>query len=147
MDSQNQIVNILLVEDDDVDQEAIQRAFRRQRIANPITVVSDGVHALSVLRGNDGYEPLPKPYIILLDINMPRMNGIEFLQQIRRDPRLESSIVFVLTTSDSDEDKLAAYDEQIAGYILKTRAGADFTHIISMLDSYWKIIEFPPIAN
>lgn len=146
MDSQNQVVNILLVEDDDVDQEAIQRAFQRQRIVNPITVVPDGIHALSVLRGIDGYQPLPKPYIILLDINMPRMNGIEFLQQLRRDPGLESSIVFVLTTSDSDEDKLAAYDEQIAGYILKTRAGADFNHVISMLDSYWKIIEFPPIG-
>jgi CheY-like chemotaxis protein len=145
METQSQIVNILLVEDDDIDQEAIQRAFYRQRIANPITVVSDGQHALQVLRGTDGYQALPRPYIILLDINMPRMNGIEFLQEIRRDHTLESSIVFVLTTSNRDEDKLAAYDEQIAGYILKTRVDADFTSVISMLDSYWKIVEFPPL--
>jgi CheY-like chemotaxis protein len=145
METQSQIVNILLVEDDNIDQEAIQRAFYRQRIANPITVVSDGQHALQVLRGTDGYPALPRPYIILLDINMPRMNGIEFLQEIRRDRTLESSIVFVLTTSNRDEDKLAAYDEQIAGYILKTRVGADFTSVISMLDSYWKIVEFPPL--
>ena len=146
MDSQNQVVNILLVEDDDVDQEAIQRAFQRQRIVNPITVVPDGIHALSVLRGIDGYQPLPKPYIILLDINMPRMNGIEFLQTIRRDPTLERSIVFILTTSERDEDKMAAYDEQIAGYLVKSRAGVDFTSVVTMLNSFWRIVEFPPEA-
>jgi CheY-like chemotaxis protein len=137
-------VHILLVEDDEVDAEAVVRAFRKQKIANPFTVVSDGVEALKVLRGEGGYEPLPRPYLILLDINMPRMNGIEFLQAIRQDPVLKRSIVFVLTTSDRDEDKMAAYDEQIAGYLLKNRAGEDFMDMISLLESYWHMIEFPP---
>lgn len=142
MNSQN--IHILLVEDDDVDAEAIQRAFRKQRIANPFTVVPDGIEALKVLKGEDGHERLPRPYMILLDINMPRMNGIEFLQALRQDPQLSTSIVFILTTSDSDEDKVAAYAEHVAGYLLKARAGADFLDLIDMLGAYWRIVELPP---
>lgn len=137
-------VHLLLIEDDQVDAEAIQRAFRQQRIANPFIVVPDGVEALKALRGEDGYDPVPKPYLILLDLNMPRMNGIEFLQALRRDPELQRSIVFVLTTSDREEDKLAAYEEHVAGYILKSRAGEDFLEVIKLLRTYWRIVEFPP---
>ncbi|MCA9837231.1 MAG: response regulator [Trueperaceae bacterium] len=137
-------IHLLLIEDDEVDAEAIQRAFERQRIANPFTVVADGIEALKCLRGEEGYERLPRPYMILLDINMPRMNGIEFLQTLRKDPDLSSSVVFVLTTSNSDEDKMAAYREHIAGYLLKSRAGADFLQLIEMLDAYWRVVELPP---
>ena len=137
-------IQILLVEDDDVDAEAIVRAFRKQKIANPVTIVSDGLEALDVLRGDGNRERLPRPYLILLDINMPRMNGIEFLQELRKDAELERSIVFMLTTSNRDEDKLAAYDEQIAGYLVKARAGEEFADLISMLNSYWRVVEFPP---
>lgn len=136
-------VHLLLVEDDEVDVEAIIRGFKSQHIANPFTVVPDGIEALKMLRGEDGRERLPQPYMILLDINMPRMNGIEFLQALRRDPELKQSIVFVLTTSDRDEDIMAAYDEQIAGYLLKARAGKDFVDLISLLNAYWRIVEFP----
>lgn len=139
-------VHILLVEDDEIDAEAILRAFRKQKIGNPITVVSDGVDALNLLRGTHGHAKLPYPYLVLLDINLPRMNGIEFLQTIRKDPLLERSIVFVLTTSERDEDKMAAYDEQIAGYLVKSRAGVDFTSVVTMLNSFWRIVEFPPDA-
>ena len=137
-------VHILLVEDDEVDAEAIQRAFRQQRIANPFTVLPDGVEALRALRGEEGATAIPRPYIVLLDINMPRMNGIEFLQALREDPDLQRSIVFVLTTSNRDEDKMAAYNGHVAGYILKSRAGEDFLEVIKLLRSYWRIIEFPP---
>ena len=137
-------VHLLLIEDDQVDAEAIQRAFRRQRIANPFVVVPDGEEALKALRGEDGHDPVPRPYLILLDLNMPRMNGIEFLQALRRDPELQRSIVFVLTTSAREEDKLAAYEEHVAGYILKSRAGEDFLEVIKLLHTYWRIIEFPP---
>lgn len=142
--TKNKPVHILLVEDDDVDAEAIVRAFHKQRIANPISHVSDGIEALAALRGDGEKERLPRPYLILLDINMPRMNGIEFLQALRQDKELERSIVFMLTTSNRDEDKLAAYDEQIAGYLLKARAGEEFADLISMLNSYWRVVEFPP---
>lgn len=137
-------VHLLLIEDDQVDAEAIQRALRQQRIANPFIVVPDGVEALKALRGEDGYDPVPRPYLILLDLNMPRMNGIEFLQAIRQDPELQRSIVFVLTTSDREEDKLAAYEEHVAGYILKSRAGEDFLEVVKLLRTYWRIVEFPP---
>jgi len=137
-------VHILLVEDDEIDAEAILRAFRKQKIGNPITVVSDGIEALDLLRGTHGHAKLTYPYLILLDINLPRMNGLEFLQTIRKDPLLERSIVFILTTSDRDEDKMAAYDEQIAGYLVKSQAGIDFARIVTMLNSFWRVVEFPP---
>jgi CheY-like chemotaxis protein len=137
------LFHILLVEDDDVDAEVVIRALRRQQIINPVTIVQNGLDALSLLRGEGG-KRLPRPFIILLDINMPRMNGIEFLQILRQDPLLRRSIVFVLTTSDSDEDKLAAYNEQIAGYLLKAKAGEDFMNVIQLLNSYQSTVEFPP---
>jgi len=143
-DMKNQIVHILLVEDDEIDAEAIVRGFQKQQIDNPIAVVANGIEALNVLRGENGHERIPAPYLILLDLNMPRMNGIEFLQALRQDVQLKSSIVFVLTTSNSDKDKLAAYQEQIAGYLLKQRSGVNFADLVSMLDFYWQVVEFPP---
>lgn len=138
-----QHIHILLVEDDEIDAEAIMRGFYAQKIANPFTLVSDGIEALSVLRGTNGMPRLPRPYMILLDINMPRMNGLEFLEVLRADPELAQSVVFVLTTSNRDEDMMAAYNHQIAGYLLKSRAGKDFIDLITLLDSYWRIVEFP----
>lgn len=139
-----QIVQVLLVEDDEVDAEAIVRGFQTQQGDKPIIVVPNGIEALKALRGEGGYERISAPYVILLDLNMPHMNGIEFLQALRQDPQLKNSIVFVLTTSDSDKDKLAAYREQIAGYLLKQRLGIHFTELVMMLDFYWRVVEFPP---
>ena len=137
-------VNVLLVEDNEVDREAVRRAFARHRIANPIHTAIDGVEALDLLRGTNGKERLPRPYLVLLDINMPRMSGIELLRELRADPDLHDSIVFVLTTSKSDEDKVAAYGANVAGYIIKSDVGAGFVGLVSLLDHYWKIVEFPP---
>lgn len=142
MDSQ--LIHILLVEDDDVDAEMVLRACRRQEIDNPFIIARNGVEALDYLRGSGGQQRLPRPYLILLDINMPRMNGIEFLQEMRRDEDLKRSIVFVLTTSNNDEDKLAAYNEQVAGYLLKSNTADDFHHITRLLNSYRCVVEFPP---
>ncbi|MAQ94849.1 two-component system response regulator [Rubrivirga sp. SAORIC476] len=136
-------VTLLLVEDDAIDAEAIQRAFRQHRIANPFVVVRDGVEALAALRGESEVE-VPHPYVVLLDVNMPRMNGIEFLDAIRADPALSRTIVFVLTTSDREEDKVAAYEHNVAGYILKSRAGEDFLEVVKLLRVYWRLVEFPP---
>lgn len=137
-------VHILLVEDDEVDAEAIVRAFRKQNLKHPIMIVPDGFEALRVLRGETGATRVRSPYLILLDLNMPRMNGVEFLQLLRQDPQLRCSVVFVLTTSDSDQDKLAAYSAQIAGYLLKQKAGENFVNLVDMLTVYWRLIEFPP---
>jgi CheY-like chemotaxis protein len=136
-------LHILLVEDDYVDAQHIMRSFQQHKVANPVTHVIDGVDALNILRGEVGYTRLPRPYIILLDINMPRMNGLEFLQALRRDPELKRSVVFILTTSISDEDIMAAYNAQIAGYLLKSKVGEDFLEFIKLLNMYQVIIEMP----
>lgn len=136
-------VSILVVEDDEIDAKVLLRSFEKQRIANPMRVAKDGVEALEILRGSDGCDPIVRPFIILLDLNMPRMNGIEFLEEIRDDDELKSCVVFVLTTSDSDRDIVAAYKNQVAGYMVKAKVGDDFMDVLSMLDHYWRIIELP----
>jgi CheY-like chemotaxis protein len=134
-------VQILLVEDDDVDVMAVQRAFRDRRLLNPITVAKDGIEALEIMRGTDGRPAMPRPFVVLLDLKMPRMDGLELLKEIRADESLQDMIVFVLTTSKHDEDIAAAYRQQVAGYILKSNAGADFMKLVDLLDAYWKVVE------
>lgn len=102
----NPIPSILLVEDDEVDIEVIRRLFEKRRIANQLYVAHDGASALQMLRGEEAYDPVRRPYVILLDLNMPRMNGLDFLDQLRRDADLKDSVVFVLTTSNSDRDRM-----------------------------------------
>jgi len=138
-----QSVQVLLVEDDALDAQAIQRAFDKLKIANHITVASDGVEALDRLRGENGYERLQRPYVILLDINMPRMDGITFLKTIRDDNELKTSIVFVLTISDHEKHMTAAYNEQIAGYFLKKNVGEEFLALPELIRKYWRLVEFP----
>jgi CheY-like chemotaxis protein len=136
-------VNILLVEDDVVDVKALRRAFTALKIVNPLYVASDGVEALECLRGQGNREPLPRPYVILLDINMPRMNGLEFLRELRRDAQLRDAIVFVLTTSNAHRDKMAAYQFNVAGYIIKSVHDTSCVEALRMLAHYWRIVEFP----
>ena len=132
-------VNLLIVDDDDIDAMALKRALHKLKLLNPLYRARDGIEALELLRTGK----IPKPYIVLLDINMPRMNGLEFLEALRADPELTHAVVFVLTTSKSDEDIMAAYREHVAGYLLKQRMDSDFMQVISLLDHYWRIIELP----
>ena len=88
-------VTILLVDDDKVDIMAVRRSFRDLKIANPIIEAKDGIMALERLRGENGYEKVPSPCLVLLDLNMPRMGGIEFLREVRDDPALRSILIFV----------------------------------------------------
>lgn len=136
-------VNLLLVDDDEVDVQGFKRAFAKSRIANPIVVARDGIEALEILRGENGKAKLPKPYLILLDLNMPRMNGIEFLEALRSDQALKTSVVFMITTSKAEEDKAKAYGHNVAGYIVKQDPANTFMQAVSMLEHYWKIVEFP----
>jgi CheY-like chemotaxis protein len=133
----SRVVTILLVEDDEVDVKALKWAFEKLKVANPLFVARDGVEALEMLR------ELPRPYLIITDINMPRMNGIELLRQIRQSDQFRDSIVFVLTTSNDEQDKIDAYDLNVAGYMLKTDMGTSFSRAISLIDNYWKVVEFP----
>ena len=137
------MVNLLLVEDDEVDIQGMKRAFAKSRIGNPITVARDGIEALEFLRGENGRPKLAKPHLILLDLNMPRMNGLEFLQAIRADEDLKRSIVFIITTSKAEEDKARAYDQHVAGYIVKQDPANTFMQAVALMEHYWKIVEFP----
>jgi CheY-like chemotaxis protein len=145
MDYKN--VNILLVDDDRVDVLAIKAALEENKIANPVYVASDGIQALDMLRGTNGHERLADPYLILLDLNMPRMNGIEFLHALRDDSILQSSIVFVLTTSNDDRDRISAYKHNIAGYVVKSEVGQDFVNLIRLLQDFRLVVQFPLISS
>ncbi len=136
-------VSVLLVEDDDGDAKAVIRAFRKARIANPVYRAVDGVDALNLLRGQNGRDALNPPYIIVADINMPRMDGIKLVKEIRKDSALKPTVVFILTTSKNEEDKFEAYDLNVAGYILKQAAGRDFLKLVEMLGAYWRVVEMP----
>lgn len=136
-------VTVVLVEDNPVDVEAVRRAFERHRIANPIVEFHDGRAALNALQGGEGSEAISRPFLVLLDLNMPRMNGLEFLRELRADPALHDSIVFVLTTSKKHEDIAAAYGLHVAGYIVKSEVGEGFLQLVSLLDNYWRVVELP----
>lgn len=134
---------ILLVDDDDVDVDMIQRALERSHVASPVTVARDGLEALEVLRGGPDRPPLPRPYLILLDLDMPRMNGLEFLDELRADARLKDSVVFVLTTSSRGRDVAAAYQRHVAGYMVKQDAQPGFPELVGLLAHYRKVVELP----
>lgn len=136
-DSQKR-VNILLVEDDELDIENVERAFRKNNISNPMWVAIDGEEALRILRGSD----YPKERrLVLLDLNLPRLSGIELLQEIRRDPVLHPTSVVVLTTSNEDRDRTEAYNLNVAGYLLKPVTFQSFVEMMSALSRYWMLAE------
>src|SRR5262245_53041267 len=123
-------LNIVLVDDDDVDVMNVERAFAKGHIPHPIWVAQDGIAALALLRS--GEVPSTRR-LVLLDLNMPRMNGIEFLRELRADPRLRMTPVVVLTTSNDDRDKVEAYNLNVAGYLLKPVTFSAFVELISTL--------------
>jgi CheY-like chemotaxis protein len=134
------LLNILLVEDDDVDVMNVRRAFQRAHVSNPLHVASNGLEAIELLRGDT--LPLDRR-LVLLDLNMPRMNGIEFLRAIRADDALRSLPVVVLTTSNDERDKVDAYNLNVAGYLLKPVTFSDFVDLMAALNKYWMLVEMP----
>lgn len=139
-------VTLLHVEDDELDIIGFRRALGALGIANPVRNAHDGVEALEILRGEGGREPLASPFIVLLDLNMPKMDGLSFLEELRSDPRLRSAVVFVLTTSKADEDKCRAYQSNIAGYIVKQDAQDGFLAALELLKTYWQVVDLPAMA-
>jgi len=134
------LLNILLVEDDEVDVMNVKRAFAQHHIMNPLFVAGDGVEALRMLRA--GEVPQGRR-IVLLDLNMPRMNGIEFLRELRKDPELSSTSVVVLTTSGNEKDKIEAYNLNVSGYLLKPVTFENFCELMVALNKYWSLVEWP----
>jgi CheY-like chemotaxis protein len=135
-----QFLNILLVEDDEVDVMNVKRAFRMNHITNPLFVAENGLEALAKLRNGD----VPQGRrIVLLDLNMPKMNGIEFLRELRSDPALAATPVVVLTTSNNDRDKIEAYNFNVAGYLVKPVTFGEFSELMVTLNKYWTLVEMP----
>jgi len=133
-------LNILLVDDDEVDVMTVKRAFSKANITNKLYVATDGIEALSLLR-SDGIPPARR--LVLLDLNMPRMSGIEVLREIRADPALQAITVIVLTTSNEDRDRVEAYQLNVAGYLLKPVTFHAFAEVMSTMNKYWTLMEMP----
>ena len=136
-------VTVLLVEDDDVDAEAVIRSIRRSQVPVDVVWVEDGLEALDVLRGQHSSRTVERPVIVLLDLNMPRMDGFEFLHALRSDPDLRDLVVFVLSTSSADADRMRAYHENIAGYLVKSSIGPQFARLARLLLSYRTAVTLP----
>jgi CheY-like chemotaxis protein len=134
------VLNILLVEDDQVDVMNVKRAFEKNRITNPLFVAANGLEALEMLRA--GSVPADRR-IVLLDLNMPTMSGLEFLRELRSDPELQSTVVIVLTTSNDERDKIDAYNLNVAGYLLKPVTFINFVEVMAALNKYWTLVELP----
>ena len=131
----------LLVEDDEVDIMAVQRAFKLANILNPLFIANNGLEALDYLRGENGRKQVIWPYIVLLDLNMPQMDGLEFLTEIRKDHQLRRSPIVVLTSSKDDTDVAGAYDKQVAGYLCKPVTVAKMVECMAALGHYWALCE------
>ena len=133
-------LNILLVDDDEVDVMTVKRAFAKANITNRLYVASNGIEALAMLRA-DGIPTARR--LVLLDLNMPRMNGIEFLRELRADPVHALSPVVVLTTSNDERDRIDAYHLNVAGYLLKPVTFTNFIELMAALNKYWTLVELP----
>ena len=142
---QERIINILLIEDDEVDVMNVKRAFKKYRITNPLFVAGNGIQGLKMLRSQNGAAPeVPENRrLILLDLNMPKMNGLEFLEELRQDELLKRTPVIVLTTSDEDMDRIEAYNYNVSGYILKPVTFVNFAEVMVALNKYWTLCEMP----
>lgn len=130
---------ILLVEDDQVDVMTVKRALKEIRVTNPVVNLENGEEALKYLRDPASV----KPCIILLDLNMPIMNGIEFLQVAKQDTKLKRIPVVVLTTSEEQQDKVNSFEWGVAGYMAKPVDYRQFVEVMRSIDAYWTISEMP----
>ncbi len=136
-------LRILMIDDDDLPPEALVRAFRAKRRTVDLQTASDGAAALARLRGTKSQPPLPPPYVVLLDLNMPGMSGLDVLDELRADPYLAGTVVFILSTSDDPRDVEAAYARNVAGYLIKQRLSGDYGRLVDLLDRYWQAVRLP----
>jgi len=137
-------ISILLVEDEPADAYLVRSAFKEGKVLANLHHVRDGVEAFAFLRREPGFSDAPRPDLILLDLNMPRMDGRQFLASIKQDPDLVSIPVVVLTTSDAESDLLSSYERSVAGYIVKPIDIDEFVRLVRGLNHYWvSIVSLP----
>jgi CheY-like chemotaxis protein len=132
-------ITLFLIEDDDIDAMSIQREFKRRHISSPIIRAKDGVEAFELL----ALGKVRRPFVILLDLQMPRMNGLEFLTTLRKDSDYKNSVVFVLTTSQDEKDIFNSYQSNIAGYFIKDEIDDGLISIVDIFDAYRKVVYLP----
>lgn len=142
MNGTGERVTFLLVDDDEVAVMGMQRAIRKLELANPIEIARNGEEALDKLRSSDE-EGVKKPYIVTLDLNMPKMGGLQFLEEVRKDGDLRDSIIFVVTTSDAPKDITSAYAQNVAGYIVKDNAVETLRSALGLLQNYCRVVRLP----
>ena len=135
-------ITILMIEDDEVDVMAFRRAINKAELPNKVYYASNGLEGLEYLRGEEGKPKIQQPCVVLLDLNMPKMNGFEFLEVLRADKELRETAVFVLTTSNLDKDKVRAEQLSVAGYLVKSELGETFLPVIEKLSAYWMSMSF-----
>ncbi|MCK5945079.1 MAG: response regulator, partial [Planctomycetes bacterium] len=133
---------IVLVEDDDVDVMVFERGLHKRNLEAPVERAHDGAEALALLRELATRQP-PTPALVLLDINMPKMDGHEFLDELRQDPLLAATIVIVLTTSDDPTDVSRTYEKNVAGYVVKDNDAGKLDHLFRLIDGYLGAVSFP----
>jgi CheY-like chemotaxis protein len=142
-----QQLNILLVEDDEVDVMNVQRALKKNDSDSTLYRAANGIEALAMLRTNSQITtPDNSRLLILLDLNMPKMGGLEFLRELRADPTLSKLPVVILTTSMQDSDLATAYKYNVAGYLIKPITFSNFVEMIGVLTRYWSMSELPSLA-
>ncbi len=130
---------ILLLEDDTVDAMTVKRALKDLKVSNPLVRAGNGEEALVYLRNDNNI----KPCVILLDLNMPKMNGIEFLRVAKADEKLRSIPAIVLTTSRDDQDRFQTFQLSVAGFIIKPVDYKKFVEAMRIIDVYWTLSEMP----
>ncbi|MBT0666938.1 response regulator [Novosphingobium profundi] len=127
---------VLIVDDDDVALEGVLRSFKRNEVRCQTLTASDGREALAILNGVHPSKHISPPYIVLLDLNMPGMDGFQFLHALRTTPELKRTVVFILSTSAREQDMCRAYDEQVAGYMVKSAVGPQFARLADFIRKY-----------
>ncbi len=142
----SQPIRILLVENDDVDAEAFERGMRKHRISSPLFNAPDGAKALRLLRAESAAPSSAGQLIVLLDLNLPRMSGLEFLAFLRADPALKDTIVFALTSSAAAQDRVDMYRVGVTGYFVKSNMGPCYDHIADLLEDA-KAADIPELGE
>jgi len=138
---------ILLVEDNPDDEELTMRALRKHNVANEVAVARDGAEALDYLLGtgqHEGRDGRELPQVILLDLKLPKVDGLEVLRQVRNDPRTKCLPVVILTSSDEEQDRITGYGLGANSYVRKPVDFQEFTEAIRQLGLYWLVLNVPP---
>jgi len=143
-----QIVNILLVEDNPADARLTKEALKDCKVLNKLSIVENGEEALAFLRREGIYAGEPRPDLILLDLNLPKMNGREVLAEIKKDSKLKATPVVILTTSNAEKDILMSYNLHANCYITKPIDLEQFISVVKAIDSFWlSIVKLPPMTG